>query len=346
VRNRRFVAPAVVVAIVLALVGARFFDLERFRSADAVTIAVVYDPDENGDAPQVLSAYQNGLTDEGIPFTPVSISGQLLLLTGAQLAARFPALILADGVNRRASAALARRLQEYVAAGGSLVIVDDAASQDRLGHYLGHGRLIDLAGVDYVRYGVLGTQSYVTGSIAFRDETTARAWNVPPGALNGVVLSSPTYGHLRYPLPASRVIASGVEVVASDGAIPVITVRRIGPSTIVFVGLPLGYLLARGDRAPFQATMRTFTRQFVPLPYLDAGKSSTYVFRRAGRDVEVELHNRPSLNGVGFAIPQKWLLGGTVPPSVRDTGIRDGYHYFNCVTTAQDLLLRFPARLE
>src|SRR5271168_4466136 len=84
-------------------------------------------------------------------------------------------VILPDSIHGQASDLFVGSIRDYVATGGHLMLVYDAAVETLQGFYsTDHSRLSDLAGVDYALYKTLGSStiqaSDVSGSIPMMDE--------------------------------------------------------------------------------------------------------------------------------------------------------------------------------
>src|SRR5277367_4350850 len=90
-------------------------------------------------------------------------------------------VILPDSIHGQASDLFVGSIRDYVATGGHLMLVYDAAVESLQGFYSSdRSRLSDLAGVDYALYKTLGSStiqsSDVSGSIPVMDQL-----GVPPG---------------------------------------------------------------------------------------------------------------------------------------------------------------------
>jgi len=112
---------------------------------------------------------------------------------------------------------------------------------------------------------------YVEGNVHFVAADTARLWGVPSGKLyRGSVVGGYAYGSLTYPMANARAIAEDLELLAVSEEVPVLSLRKVGAGTALWVNLPLGYLKAYSDDMPLRATLRTFLFDITGIPHLVA----------------------------------------------------------------------------
>ena len=207
---------------------------------------------------------------------------------------RAGALIVPDQVHRKANDALVGALNEYVRAGGKLMLVYDACTWDLKGHFPElDSRLSALAGINYALYGLYGKNtmeySQVWGKAAAMQEL-----GIPPGKFvpidkhgrqspwREVSLSNGgnrknddtrytfvayKYSDLPYPSFHTAGRFDGKVLLESDAGV-VAGVRKHGAGDVLFVNLPLGYLESRTDGLLLHSFLRYFAVHLLHLPYL------------------------------------------------------------------------------
>ncbi|MDN5326480.1 MAG: hypothetical protein PWP41_1176 [Moorella sp. (in: firmicutes)] len=119
--------------------------LQPVRSYHQIRVGLLVAGDEN--SPDILAAYQAVLKEEGFPAARVS-PGDLNLPPG-ELVARYPALILPEGLNQALPPEVPRLLNNYVLAGGKVLLVYDPGIRAAGGGSLAEPVLAGLAGVNY-----------------------------------------------------------------------------------------------------------------------------------------------------------------------------------------------------
>lgn len=219
-----------------------------------------------------LNAYQAVLQEEGFPW--VELAPDDLDLPPRELAARYPALILPEGVNRVLPAPVTRALSGYVQAGGQVLLVYDPGTEGADGKRLSEPLLAGLAGVDYSpaaggEGGGAGTPD--SGYWQFPSPREAAAWGITPGKLDrDNAISSYGYGRLTYRQGRARLRdARPLAFDTRSGWNPLITDKLYpGGGAVVFVNLPLGFYKQMSDDLVLRSVLRTFLIKYAHLPRL------------------------------------------------------------------------------
>jgi hypothetical protein len=196
-------------------------------------------------------------------------------------------LILPDSIHARASDYLIAAIRRYVASGGKLMLVYDAATLSPTGRYAhGQSRLSDLAGIDYALYDRLQDNAITWGNVSGNVAVFQRM-NIPPGkyypfaaTLTAESRSEQTppqnsepqltrylFGDLKYPSYVTIGAYAG-NVLLHSGDVLVAGEHDYEKGSVLFVNLPLGYLKANTDGLLLNAFLQYFGEQILTLPYL------------------------------------------------------------------------------
>ena len=163
-------------------------------------------------------------------------------------------VILPDSIHQQASDLLVGELRDYVANGGSLMLVYDAATKTIQGFYPGaRSRLSDLAGVDYALYKTLGDATIRSGNVS-STIPLMKQLGVPPGkyfpflaptaALENTTstqLRRYQYGDIAYPSFVTSGDYAGQILLRSSTGVAA-GFHRYQKGSVLFVNLPLGFL--------------------------------------------------------------------------------------------------------
>lgn len=284
---RKIIGMLIVGALILALgaVGYRHYLTDAAVRGEADAMVLLVSPDIAVDDPRV-TIWLDAAREEGLHMRVMRSADFLRLYTNRKA---IPGVILPDGVQREASSILISTLENYVEAGGNLMVVYDAATVP----YMPEGsRLSELVGVDYALFGKYGTDAIVSGSIQGTKETF-ESLLILPGKYSAVDENGPEMKQqrpeVRDYLPANdnKYVISGysqqqmeyagfITAGAYDGkallSSPekglVAGVRRQGTGNVLFVNLPLGYLKDRTDGLYLHGFLRYFADKVLRLPYL------------------------------------------------------------------------------
>lgn len=225
--------------------------------------------DEREDSAAARAPWETYAAEQGIPHRWIA-ERDLALYSARTLRAHFLAIVVPDRINRFVSEDAANVLDAYAREGGVVAIVGDAGTDLSNGRFADRAELAGLAGVEYLRFRLLGKKSFGHSGIRFISARTAYEWHVPPGKLaGGSLLSSYAYGALTYPLPATRADA-GTRVDATSVLGPALTERRDGSGEVFYVALGLGYLRSIGDSFPMNMVMRHVIFDVAAAPHLVA----------------------------------------------------------------------------
>lgn len=274
---------AIVAPVLLCVLTAAVWFAVRARSrssTDADRLILLVPDDASFSDPRV-TVWLDAASEEGLHVVPEHDSSFLRPLFGQLHCA---GAILPDSIHDRASDLFLGELRRYVAAGGNLMLVYDAATKSMEGFYPGdRSRLSDLAGIGYALYKSLGAAtirpSDIGGSIS-----TMRDLGVPPGKyfpfssesakfahwqddVGDAQLRRYQYGNLEYPSFVTSGEYAG-QVLLRSGAGVVAGLHRYEKGSVLFVNLPLGYLKSDTDGLPLHAFLKYFAVHVLSLPYL------------------------------------------------------------------------------
>lgn len=287
---RQMFQPKLTLAMALILItcAAAFMYRDKDRlppSADTISLLLPDGLDEKD--PQV-QLWVDASEEEGFHLRIVRDSA----LLDPMFQMRSSGLILPDQVHRQANDALIGAIHRYIQQGGNLMIVYDACTWDLHDRYASAAsRLSDLAGVDYALYDRFGTQSITSGSV-WGTTAAMKLLSIPPGSyspakiyrepspLRKVALRSSEsngddrqrlvgylYGDLDYPSFQTAGEFRGTTLLQSDiGLVAGESRHELGK--VLFVNLPLGYLVTRTDGMLLHSFLRYFTVHMLREPHL------------------------------------------------------------------------------
>jgi hypothetical protein len=276
IRRRIFVCIAIGLLILAAFLAWSSYD--RFSPrADRIILLV---PDGTSFSNPRVTVWLDAASEEGLHVVPMHDSSFIRSIFPRPPCA---GVILPDSVHEQASDLFIGAIRDYVATGGHLMLVYDAAVESLQGFYSSdRSRLSDLAGVDYALYKTLGSatiqSSDVTGGIPLMDEL-----GVPPGKYFPFIQPKPTglgaavtaetqlrryqYGSLAYPSFVTSGDYSGQLLLHSLAGV-VAGEHAFQKGSVLFVNLPLGYLKLNTDGLPLHAFLKYFANHTLSLPYL------------------------------------------------------------------------------
>ena len=269
--NRISIALLVLLAIVGA-VGWRAVFLLGEVHPQGTFVGLVFD--ESAGRADRRTAWNAYASEQGLPVLWLS-QNDATLIAPADLAARYSALVLPDGLDTTVSVDLAQTLAAYARDGGTLVVGSDAGTRLQNGRFATTGALDALLGVRTIRFTELGAKAFGSDPVRFASAADAARWHVPFGKHDGTyALSSYHYGSLRYAVPATRIVMPDVRVVASSRLGPAITERATGLGHAIFIGLPVAYLRGRSDGFPLHALVRRALFDVAGTPHLVAAPNA------------------------------------------------------------------------
>jgi peptidoglycan/xylan/chitin deacetylase (PgdA/CDA1 family) len=276
--KRRIAFAATALAAVAILLGALFALRGRRaeqRSADRLLLLV---PDGTSLSDPRVTVWLDAANEQGLHVIAIRDSVYLSPLTGNQSCA---GLILPDTIHIRASDLFVEAIRNYVARGGNLMLVYDAALQSPEGFYAkGEAPLSDVVGVKYALYSSLAgrmiEEDDVSGTIAAMDEL-----GVPPGkyyplgppgmaAANDAEraeLRRYEFGDLEYPSFVTTGNYAGRVLLRSRAGL-VAGYGHYGRGSVLFVNLPLGFLASYTDGLPLHAFLSFFATTILHFPSL------------------------------------------------------------------------------
>lgn len=258
------------------------------RSASSPDRLLLLLPDGASPTDPKVALWLDAASEEGLHLTLAHDSDFLRPFFGQPDCA---GLILPDSIHRQASDYLIAALRRFVAAGGKLMLVYDAATLSPTGRYArGQSRLSDLAGIDYALYDRLQDNAIQWGNVSGSIEVLQQM-NIPPGkyfpfasgdnaaANSGSATSTEgssepqltryLFGDLKYPSYVTSGNYSG-NVLLHSGSVLVAGEHDYEKGSVLFVNLPLGYLKLNTDGLLLHAFLKYFAERFLSLPYLTA----------------------------------------------------------------------------
>ena len=239
-------------------------------------------PDRANFTDPKVEAWMDAAGEEGFHIVPVHDSEFLRPIFGNSQCA---GLILPDSIHRKASDLVVSAIKQFVAHGGKLMLVYDAATLSSEGQYAaGSSRLSDLAGVKYALYGDLRDKTIRWSSLKTTNQIISQ-FDVPPGKYYPFLpasknTSNPSepdtfniqfrrykFGDLEYPNFVTSGSYVGEELFNSDAGV-VVGEHSFGKGSVLFVNLPLGYLKTMTDGLPMHIFLKYFAEHYLSLPYL------------------------------------------------------------------------------
>lgn len=249
------------------------------ESADRLLLLL---PDDASFSDSRVTVWLDAAAEEGLHVVPMHESSFLRPVGGMPACA---GIILPDSIHERASDLFVNAIQDYVSAGGRLMLVFDAATKSLGGFYAGtRSRLSDLAGVNYALYQSLGAGTIVSGEVS-GTIATMKSLGVPPGKYYPmadagaadagaadsvqVQLRRYKYGELDYPSFVTSGEYAGTVLLRSRAGV-VAGIHRYGKGEALFVNMPVGYLAGDTDGLPLHCFLKYFAEKMLTLPYLMA----------------------------------------------------------------------------
>lgn len=274
----------VVVAALLLVLIVWSWGLHRAVStADRILLMV---PDGVSFNDPQVTVWLDAGSEEGLHIVPVHDSDFVRPLFPVTQCA---GVILPDSIHKRAGNVFLVALHRYVAGGGKLMLVYDAATLSLQGRYAaGSSRLSDLVGVKYALYDALHDNSIQWSTVTGKREIV-RQLDIPPGkyypfADAGSGMDHPTdmqtstgqsevelrrykFGDLKYPSFVTSGEYSGNTVLHSSAGL-VAGEHAYENGSVLFVNLPLGYLKSNTDGLLLHVFLKYFAEHTLSEPYL------------------------------------------------------------------------------
>src|ERR1700722_4247306 len=242
--------------------------------ADGLILLV---PDSASFSDPWVTVWLDAASEEGLHVIPMHDSAFLGPLFGRPKCA---GVILPDSIHQQASDVLLGEVRDYVANGGNLMLVYDAATKSIQGFYSSdRSRLSDLAGVDYALYKNLGDATIRSGDMTGTIQLMKQL-GVPPGKFfpflaptaasentTSTQLRRYQYGNLEYPSFVTEGDYAGQVLLHSSAGIAA-GYHHYEKGRVLFVNLPLGYLKGDTDGLPLHAFLKYFAVRMLSLPHL------------------------------------------------------------------------------
>jgi hypothetical protein len=224
-----------------------------------------------------VTVWLDAASEEGLHVIPVHDSTFIRPLFGRPKCA---GVILPDSIHQQAGDLFLGEIRDYVATGGNLMLVYDAATKSIQGFYPGtRSRLSDLAGVDYALYKNLGDATIRSGDMTSTIQLMKQL-GVPPGKYFPFLAPSAAmenttstqlrryqYGNLEYPSFVTAGDYAG-EVLLRSSAGVAAGYHRYEKGKVLFVNLPLAYLKGDTDGLPLHTFLQYFAVHMLSLPHL------------------------------------------------------------------------------
>jgi peptidoglycan/xylan/chitin deacetylase (PgdA/CDA1 family) len=285
-RSRLLVAVVALLVLVL-LVWAWAANSQFTSSADRLLLLV---PDGTSFSDPRVTVWLDAGSEEGLHVIPVHDSE---LVRPFRPVLQCAGMILPDSVHRTASDVFVTTIHNFVASGGTLMLVYDAGTLSLQGRYAAEwSRFSDLAGIDYALYDTLQDKTIQWAAPAAAIDLV-RQMDIPPGkyypfrsrieadvnpldATDPVDTNPPDYevqlrrykfGELQYPSFVTTGTYSGQVLFHSQAGV-VAGVHTYKAGNVFFVNLPLGYLKANTDGLPLHVFLKYFAEHVLSLPYL------------------------------------------------------------------------------
>ena len=271
--------PATIVAAVFCLLALTTWLVVRaydhfIAGADGLILLV---PDGASFSDPRVTVWLDAASEEGLHVVPMHDSTFLSPLFGRPKCA---GVILPDSIHEQATDLLLGVIHDYVATGGNLMLVYDAATKSIQGFYpSGHSRVSDLAGVDYALYKNLGDATIRSGDMTTTIQLMKQL-GVPPGKYFPFLASSAAsesttstqlrryqYGNLEYPSFVTAGDYAGQVLLRSSAGIAA-GYHQYEKGRVLFVNFPLGYLKGDTDGLPLHTFLKYFAIHMLSLPHL------------------------------------------------------------------------------
>jgi polysaccharide deacetylase len=242
--------------------------------ADALILLV---PDGASFSDPKVTVWLDAADEQGLHVIPMHDSAFLRPLFGRPKCA---GVILPDSIHEQASDLFLGELRGYVANGGNLMLVYDAATKSIQGFYPSdRSRLSDLAGVDYALYKNLGAATIRTSDMTSTIQLMKQL-GVPPGKYfpflappaasentTSTQLRRYQYGNLEYPSFVTAGDYAGQVLLRSNSGIAA-GYHQYGKGRVLFVNLPLGSLKGDTDGLPLHTFLKYYAVNMLSLPHL------------------------------------------------------------------------------
>jgi hypothetical protein len=271
--------------LLLCSVGAYVVRRHGPTQRSSVDTLLLLIPDSISSGDPMVQIWMDAAAEEGLHLALVRDSD----LLSPTFELRGSGLIIPDEIHRIANDALIGALYGYVQHGGKLMLVYDAATWNLHGAYAGaESRLSELAGVHYALYDAYGDEcirwSDVWGSAeAMQDlaippgkfvpmsHRETAAWRpvaaTDAGANTEFTLARYQYGDVSYPSYRTEGAYSGHVLLRAKAGIAA-GYHPAGSGGVLFVNLPLGYLVNRTDGLLLHSFLHYFAVKLLGLPYL------------------------------------------------------------------------------
>jgi hypothetical protein len=240
-----------------------------------IKVFLLYHPDYLKQAPAILAAYGSVLQEEGVPYENADVY-QIAISSVDDVVKRVPIMVLPDGILQNVPTQFSQWAREYLNRGGNLLIIYDVGVRHQNGTFLNTSAFADIIGLNTITYATEGIQAYDFGHIGFSSEASRDFFQIPPGkTVDGLTLSSYSYGKLIYPLVGNEPIRNihdrniyAYGITKKNKKFPAIVLTDYGKGKVLYVNLPLGQLKANADDLPLRAVLRTFLFTVVGIPHL------------------------------------------------------------------------------
>ena len=307
--NKLTVIITLVLLVLLLLFGWRNVeDSGRILGEKNVGVLLVYEQQGLSAFPGVLPAYESVLKEEGVIYRKIEAT-RLVTLPPKIMAEGNAVVIFPDSIAKAVPAEASLWADDYLEAGGNIMVVYDAGVKDKLGHYLSRGVFSEQCGLNYIRYGRLKEASYTSGKLKFKDEAALKYFEIPGGKVSPAgFISGYTYGALEYPVAMTSLMGvTPAEIFAHscfpDGSRqPAVVMRNYANGNVFYANIPLGYLKAYGDDLLLRECLRAFLFKKLLLPHLVNAP-----YGKGGLVINWHVDASPDYNGVMNAYQKKLL---------------------------------------
>ena len=280
-KSRRTIFASVALCLLVVLSAGVFVFHKNHAQTFTTDRLLLLVPDGTSFSDARVTVWLDAGDEQGLHIVPMHDSTYLNPLNSLMGTPQCAGMILPDTIHTRAGDLIMNATRSYVARGGKLMLVYDAATESLGGFYAKErAPLSDIAGINYALYSSLAAgmiqSAPVSGTIAALDEL-----GVPPGKYYplgpaGIPASADTetselrryeYGDLEYPSFVTSNNYTGQVLLHSRAGL-VAGYERYGRGSVLFVNLPLGFLASYTDGLPLHSFLNFFATKILSLPYL------------------------------------------------------------------------------
>lgn len=287
--------------------------LQRVTSGPAlndnsIRAILIFNPSLIKDGGFVLDAWKSVLEEEGIPYSPLSIT-DLLSLDPKKIARLNPAIFFPDHVNQILPYDSVYWIDEYLKAGGNVFIAYDAGVKNTKNAYLRESIFTKIIGLNYITYENLKEKAYTAGYFHVKDKNFLE---IPLGKLTkDNLLCGYKYKLLQYPMARvelknnnNTTILATLHSESGDEQ-PGVLLISCGKGRCFYVNMPIGYLKAYSDDLLLRCMIRAFLFKVVRMPHLQ-----NTPFGKGGLVIDWHIDANLDWKSIPFMLKNRYLRKG------------------------------------